>query len=265
MDPLSAKGKPFGRLIAWDPVAQKEAWRVEHVSPWNGGTVTTAGNLVFEGTADARFVAYNAKTGEKLWEAPTGTGAMAGPIAYEIDGKQYVSVAAGWGGVYGQVFRHSDRVGPGTVYTFALGGKAKAPEFVQLQQAELVSGVKYDPAKVEAGTALYVNNCVFCHGVPGVWRGGSLPNLGYMPATYIENLQKFVFKGPAIFAFMLDFTGGSRLRTSTRSRRLSKVQRMQYGPRSRWAAGGRLAILPAALPVPPGRSGELDPPSALRG
>ena len=64
------KSKPFGRLIAWDPVAQKEAWRVEHVSPWNGGTLATAGNLVFQGTADGRFVAYNAKTGDKLWEMP---------------------------------------------------------------------------------------------------------------------------------------------------------------------------------------------------
>ncbi len=43
---------------------------VEHVSPWNGGTLTTAGNLVFQGTADGRLVAYNAATGEKLWETP---------------------------------------------------------------------------------------------------------------------------------------------------------------------------------------------------
>ena len=67
------KAPMFGRLIAWDPVKQKEAWRQEHVSPWNGGTLTTAGNLVFQGTADGRFIAYNATTGEKLWETPTGT------------------------------------------------------------------------------------------------------------------------------------------------------------------------------------------------
>ena len=64
------KAPAFGRLLAWDPVKQKEAWRVEHVAPWNGGTLTTAGNLVFQGTADGRFVAYNATTGEKLWESP---------------------------------------------------------------------------------------------------------------------------------------------------------------------------------------------------
>ena len=95
--------KPFGRLIAWDPVQQKEAWRVEHVSPWNGGTLATAGNLVFQGTADGRFVAYDAKNGAKLWEVPTGTGVVAAPATYEVDGKQYVSIAVGWGGVYGLV------------------------------------------------------------------------------------------------------------------------------------------------------------------
>lgn len=65
------ESKPFGRLIAWDPVQQKEAWRVEHVSPWNGGTLTTAGNLVFQGTADGRLVAYDARDGSKLWETAT--------------------------------------------------------------------------------------------------------------------------------------------------------------------------------------------------
>ena len=76
MNAVPPTSKPFGRLLAWDPVAQKEVWRVEHVSPWNGGTLTTAGNLVFQGTADGRFVAYNAKTGKKVWQAPTGTGVV---------------------------------------------------------------------------------------------------------------------------------------------------------------------------------------------
>ena len=68
-----------GSLLAWDPVRQKEAWRVVHKGPWNGGTLTTAGNLVFQGTADGRFVAYAADTGKKLWEAPAGTGVVAAP------------------------------------------------------------------------------------------------------------------------------------------------------------------------------------------
>ncbi|MEX8192782.1 PQQ-dependent dehydrogenase, methanol/ethanol family [Comamonas guangdongensis] len=201
------KSQPFGRLLAWDPVAQKAAWSVEHVSPWNGGTLTTAGNVVFQGTADGRLVAYHAASGEKLWEAPTGTGVVAAPSTYMVDGKQYVSVAVGWGGVYGLAARATERQGPGTVYTFVVGGKAKMPDFVAQRTGQLLQGVKYDAAKVEAGTMLYVANCVFCHGVPGVDRGGNIPNLGYMDASYIENLPNFIFKGPAMARGMPDFTG----------------------------------------------------------
>ena len=199
--------KPFGRLIAWDPVQQKEVWRQEYVSPWNGGTLSTAGNLVFQGTADGRFIAYHARSGEKLWESPTGTGVVAAPISYEVDGRQYVSIAVGWGGVFGLSQRATELKTPGTVYTFALGGQAALPEFVKYQLGELVGGVKYDPALVEAGTLLYVSHCVFCHGVPGVDKGGNIPNLAYMPASYIENLQQFIFKGPAMERGMPDFTG----------------------------------------------------------
>ena len=199
--------KPFGRLIAWDPVAQKEAWRQEQISPWNGGTLTTAGNLVFQGTADGRFIAYDAKSGEKLWSASVGTGIVAPPVTYEIDGTQYVSVAVGWGGVYGLMFRATDRKGPGRVYTFAMGGHAPLPEAAQYNLGALVSGVKYDPAHVQEGTMLYVSNCVFCHGVPGVDRGGNIPNLGYSNASVISNLDSYVFNGPFVSRGMPDFTG----------------------------------------------------------
>jgi len=199
--------KPFGRLIAWDPVAKKEAWRVEHVSPWNGGTLATAGNLVFQGTADGRLIAYNAKTGEKLWESPLGTGAVAAPNTYEVDGVQYVSIAVGWGGVYGLAQRATEREGPGTVYTFKVGGTASLPEFAKYHIGTLVQGVKYDPAHVAEGTGLYISNCVFCHGVPGVDRGGNIKNLGYVSAEELSALDKFVFNGPFVSQGMPDFTG----------------------------------------------------------
>jgi quinohemoprotein ethanol dehydrogenase len=201
------KSAPYGRLVAWDPVQQKEVWRQEHVSPWNGGTLVTAGNVVFEGTADGRFMAFDAKTGARLWETPTGTGVVAAPISYEVDGKQYVSVAVGWGGVYGLAARATERKGPGTVYTFALGGTAKAPDFVSYQLNALLQGVPYDAAKVPEGTALYVSNCVFCHGVPGVDRGGNIPNLGYSATGVIANLDKYVFDSPLSKNGMPNFKG----------------------------------------------------------
>ena len=201
------QSKPMGRLVAWDPVKQKEAWGVQHVSPWNGGTLTTAGNLVFQGTADGRMVAYDARNGKKLWETPTGTGVVAAPATYMVDGKQYVSIAVGWGGVYGLAARATERQGPGTVYTFAVGGTAKMPDFVEYRLGKLVQGVAYDPKLVEKGTGLYVANCVLCHGVPAVDRGGNIPNLGYMDAAFIDHLDKFIFNGPAVARGMPDFTG----------------------------------------------------------
>jgi quinohemoprotein ethanol dehydrogenase len=202
------KSSAFGRLLAWDPVHQREVWRVEHVSPWNGGTLTTAGNLVFQGTADGRFVAYDAANGTKLWETPTGTGVVAAAATYMIDNRQYVSVAVGWGGAFGISQRVTEYQNPGTVYTFALGGTAKPPEFVKYQTEGLLQGVKYDPKDVKEGAALYVAAaCGGCHGVPGVGPGGNVRNLGYVPAEEIANLKGIVFNGPFRDKGMPDFTG----------------------------------------------------------
>jgi quinohemoprotein ethanol dehydrogenase len=193
--------------LAWNPVTQKEAWRVEHVSPWNGGTLVTAGNLVFQGTAEGRFIAFNATTGAKLWESATGNGVIAAPSTYVVDGRQYVSIAVGWGGSFGLHEHASDKTRPGTVYTFALGGKAALPPFVQYHMEALVSGVKYDPALVAAGQALYVSHCVLCHGIPAVERGGNIPNLAYVGPDIVNNLEKFVLEGQMKAQGMPDFAG----------------------------------------------------------
>ena len=187
--------KPFGRLLAWDPVKQQAAWVQEYASPWNGGTLTTAGNLVFQGTADGRFIAYDATTGAALWQTPVGSGVVAAPATFELDGKQYVTVLAGWGGVYGVNQRATERVGPGHVYTFEVGGTAEMPRFVQNERTDLVAGVPYNPDDVGAGAGLYVSNCLFCHGVPAVNNGGNVPNLGYSDASTLKNLAALVRGG----------------------------------------------------------------------
>jgi quinohemoprotein ethanol dehydrogenase len=201
------KAPIFGKLIAWDPAQKKEVWHVEYKAPWNGGTLTTAGNLVFLGTADGRFIAYDATTGKSLWETPAGTGVVAAPATYMVDGVQYLSIAVGWGGVFGIWDRATELRSPGTVYTFAIGGKAKLPEFVKYQTENLLEGVPYDPKDVPEGTALYVAACASCHGVPGVDNDGNVRNLGFVPKDEIVNLKDIVFNGVFKDSGMPDFTG----------------------------------------------------------
>lgn len=205
LNAVAPKAQPFGALIAWDPVNQREVWRQEHLSPWNGGTLATAGNLVFQGTADGRFVAYDATTGVALWQVPVGSGVVAAPSTYEVDGKQYVSIAVGWGGVYGVANRASERAGPGRVYTFMVGGTAPMPKEVIAQQGDLVSGVAFNPDDVTPGTGLYVSSCAQCHGVPGINNGGNVPNLGFTSVETLENLPSLVLSGAWVDSGMPNF------------------------------------------------------------
>ncbi len=187
-----AKGPAFGKLVAWDPVKRKPAWEIPLSGAWNGGTLSTEGNLVFQGTNDGRFVAYDATDGKKLWEKYVGTGIVAGPVTYSVDGNQYVTVAAGWGGVYALMQKHGTEEGDRRVYTFSLNGKTPMPEFVKPEPKPLVAGVEYNPEHVAEGTGLYISHCLFCHGVPAVDPGGNIPNLGYSDASIIANMEKIV-------------------------------------------------------------------------
>lgn len=93
-----------GSLVAWDPVNQKERWRVPGGASIGGGTLTTAGNLVFQVIPDGRVLVYSADKGEKLLEIQTGLrGGMGPPITYQMGGKQYVSVMGGTGVVVPRV------------------------------------------------------------------------------------------------------------------------------------------------------------------
>lgn len=199
----------FGRLVAWDPVAQKQAWAVEYLAPSNGGLLTTAGNLVFQGTADGHFIAYSAKNGEKLWESPTGTGVIAAPITYELDGIQYITIAAGWGGSMGSVQSFAKTETTGKVYTFKLGGKEKLPEFPEKLANPKLSGVNFTIESQEDvidGAKLYHNYCVACHGFPGSGQGGSIPNLGYSRTEVIQQLEAYVLNRALASKGMPDFS-----------------------------------------------------------
>ena len=170
-----------GRLLAWDPRTQSEAWRVEHNGPWNGGTLATAGELVFQGTADGRFAAFAADTGERLWDFPTQTGVVAAPMTYEIDGDQYVSVAAGWGGAYALVFgeyvQAESLPNVSRVLTFKLGADGQLPDVDWQPNVVFNPPPRTASAEAEqAGFALYQDTCMGCHGLNAV-SGLLVPDL----------------------------------------------------------------------------------------
>jgi PQQ-dependent dehydrogenase (methanol/ethanol family) len=124
-----------GALVAWDPVAQEMRWRMPGGGAIGGGTVSTAGNLVFQAINDGRLMAYSADQGEKLLEIQTGLrGGMGPPITYQIDGKQYVSVMGGTGPVLARDGTAPPPPAAGStppamprLLTFVLDGKAALP------------------------------------------------------------------------------------------------------------------------------------------
>jgi len=177
-----------GRLIAWDPVAQKAAWAYEHGGPWNGGVLSTSGNLVFQGTSDAHLAAYNAQTGEQIWKFFTQTGIGAAPITYELDGEQYIAVAAGWGGSFvlgfGGVLPSGSEINVGRVMVFKLGSKGELPEIKDndVQRPTLPTSLDVAQVVLDKGETVYANNCVTCHG-DQAFSSGLIPNLRFSAIT----------------------------------------------------------------------------------
>jgi quinohemoprotein ethanol dehydrogenase len=173
-----------GHLAAWDPAARKEVWRAELGRPWNGGVLSTAGNLVFQGNGRGEFVAYGADTGTRLWSAETQAGVLAAPIAYSVDGDEYVAIEVGWGGAFGlaagELARDSHVASNlPRVLVYKLGGSAALPPLPVAAPAVL------DPppdtakaADVTAGKALYHLYCSSCHG-DSATGSGVLPDLRY--------------------------------------------------------------------------------------
>jgi len=192
VNPLPAKSPRDypASLIAWDPVKQEAAWQIPQQSGPNGGTLTTAGNLVFQGRADGRFVALDARTGEELWSFNAGLGITAAPITYELNGRQYVSILVGWGGgaaglgakYASQEFspshlgwdygKHMRRL-----LTFSLEGRAEMPALPPPYFPEPIEAPDFmiDPALAQQGATAF-GACVACHGLDAK-AAGMAPDL----------------------------------------------------------------------------------------
>ncbi|MFO1399739.1 MAG: PQQ-dependent dehydrogenase, methanol/ethanol family [Steroidobacteraceae bacterium] len=200
---------PKGELIAWDPVRQKEAWRVQHEWYWNGGVLTTAGNLVFQGEASGAFRAYRADTGAELWSYTAPSGIVAAPMSYRIGGVQYVAVLSGWGGlVLGSTQGPTQRpVPPGRVLVFRLDGQASLPPIVRPVLAPPnPSSEPFSDEQVAAGRQLYARRCAVCHGF-GVAGGDILPDLRRAVAVTDKALwQSIVHDGALRHLGMVGFS-----------------------------------------------------------
>ncbi|MFD2044683.1 PQQ-binding-like beta-propeller repeat protein [Ornithinibacillus salinisoli] len=176
---------PFGGTVtALDIKTNRIVWQKEWDTIAYSGIVTTKGNLVFVGHNDGRIIAYDATTGEDVWEFMTDAGANAPPITYEVDGKQYISIFSAGNSLAGT--QHGDKI-----YTFSLEGEYGSLEDIP-EDAVNTSPIKSDESEeveeqqhgqgdvVQNGLKVYENNCLACHGAEGV-GGHNGPNLENSP------------------------------------------------------------------------------------
>jgi quinohemoprotein ethanol dehydrogenase len=188
----SLAGKNFGTLVAWDPITQKQVWSVKHATSWNAGVLTTD-DLVFQGTAEGNFIAYDAKTGEKIWQTSLETGIVAAPITYMVEDVQYISIAVGWGGAYGMHFKNTKQINPGTVYTFAIGKKEPMPVFPTQPEKKVVTlPITATEKEITQGRALFNQFCSNCHNLNG---GGSIPDLTFSTPETLYAINDIVRNG----------------------------------------------------------------------
>lgn len=184
-----------GKLIAWDPVKQTKVWEVLQSEIWGGGLLATAGDLVFQGSANGKFSAYHARSGKVLWEVPLQTGIISSPVTYLLDGVQYVTIITGWGGGYGMKNKHTNAVLPGVVYTFALDATGELPAEPEKFEKELVRvTVNATPEQLKAGESNFNTYCAVCH-VVAETGGGIAPDLAYSQLLPTEAYFQVVLDG----------------------------------------------------------------------
>lgn len=181
------KANTSGQLIAWDPIKQSIRWAQTPGLPDGGGTLSTAGQLVFHGGRGTHLVATDAATGEDIWWHDAQTTVMAAPITYSLDGVQYIAVAVGIGGgatAEAGALVHSWKVkNRSRVLVYRLDGTHQLPPIdddtpVMPRPAPVTADVDVQ----QYGEAMYQRHCSYCHG-DGLRTGGSNPDLRWSLAT----------------------------------------------------------------------------------
>jgi quinohemoprotein ethanol dehydrogenase len=168
------KEKSVRELIrAWDPVARKTVWEHETSSGirgYDGGVMSTAGNLVFQGRGNGELWVYAADSGKVLKIVPTGSHIMAAPTTYAVNGEQFVAVQAGYGGAaitVGSIppsSAASKYQNVNRIVAFKLGGPT-----VPVPPPRAVAPLEKPPAQtasnesIRAGEIKFVQECSRCH------------------------------------------------------------------------------------------------------
>jgi len=185
-----ADSREKGFLLAWDPVKQKEAFRVNHIAPGSGGVLTTQGNLLFQGTPEKEFAAYRADNGKLLWKMPTQNVPIAGPVTYTVDGVQYIAVNVGWGGQPSSILAkipNWSHMASARLLVFKLGGKAVLPPMPAMSALPRPPRLTAGEDVVRQGAKLFAETCSSCHAKDA--RGG-LKDLRWMtPETHAAFLD----------------------------------------------------------------------------
>ena len=195
-----------GQLIAWDPLLEEERWRISHETMWNGGVLSTSSGLVFQGTGDARLVAYHSGNGRQLWETKTDSGIIAPPITYLIDGEQYVAVMAGWGGIIGlMISDNKESNGTGRLLVYKLGGNKEIPGPSPTEHLPRPPERQGTSASIERGAALYETHCQRCHGI-GVGSKNIMKDLRYMNEATHSLFGEIVLDGVLRDVGMISFS-----------------------------------------------------------
>lgn len=197
-----------GKLVAWDPVKQEAVWSPPDGRPNNGGVLSTAGQLVFNGGQDNLFNAYDAATGERLWSYDLYTSAVT-PMTYAVDGEQYVVVMAGISGGFasegGPVAHGWNMPRRSRVMAFKLGGTHKVEPLPVLDRAiPQPAPVTASADVVARGEVMYQRHCAYCHG-DGFRTGGVNPDLRRSPAGIHALWQQIVRDGLFSNAGMVGF------------------------------------------------------------
>ncbi len=181
-----------GHLLAWDPARQREVWRSEHPGLWNGGVLATAGQLVFQGQGGGGLHAYDAETGERLWQSDTWLDILGGPISYSLDGVQYIAAAAGFGSSMhlsaSALLPRQGMPAHGGVFVWKLGGKAPMPEPGSRPPMPPLPKLSADASTLQHGAQLYTRYCMVCHGAAAV-AGAGVPDLRRSP--YLQSADAF--------------------------------------------------------------------------